>query len=99
LTTLPVATLKLDRSFLHGIPVEEAANSVAKAIIALANDLNLQVVAEGVEERAQAHFLRGLECGALQGFLFSRPLPASLATTWLLANRDQDNARQQSPIY
>lgn len=91
LRMLPVATLKLDRSFLQGVPSEAAANAVAKAIIALANDLNLQVVAEGVEEPAQAHFLHGLDCGALQGFLFSRALPALEATTWLLANRSQQN--------
>ncbi len=56
----------------------------------MANDLKLHVIAEGVEERAQAYFLHDLDCGALQGFLFSSAMPASDATTWLLANRVQD---------
>lgn len=90
LRTLPVATLKLDRSFLQGVPTDAAANAVARAIIAMANDLQLHVIAEGVEERAQAYFLHDLDCGALQGFLFSSAMPASDATTWLLANRAQD---------
>jgi diguanylate cyclase (GGDEF)-like protein/PAS domain S-box-containing protein len=98
LRMLPVATLKLDRSFLRGVPSEATANAVAKAIIALAQELNLQVVAEGVEDLAQAQFLHGLDCSALQGFLFSRALPASEATTWLIANRAQEEARQQKPV-
>lgn len=87
LRTLPVATLKLDRSFLSGVPAEGDANAVASAVIKLAKDLNLRVVAEGVEEDVQAVFLRHIECQAFQGFLFSGAMRPDTATDWLLADR------------
>jgi diguanylate cyclase (GGDEF)-like protein/PAS domain S-box-containing protein len=87
LRSLPVATLKLDKSFLCGVPAEADANAVARAVIALANDLSLQVIAEGVEDRAQARFLLDMACVAQQGFLFSRSMPPDPATRWLLENR------------
>lgn len=87
LRTLPVSTLKLDKTFLRDIPSESGANAVAKAVIALANDLNLQVIAEGVEEEEQAQFLQALDCDALQGYFFSSAMPGVIATDWLLAQR------------
>jgi diguanylate cyclase (GGDEF)-like protein/PAS domain S-box-containing protein len=86
LRSLPVATLKLDKSFLCGVPAERDANAVAKAVITLANDLSLQVIAEGVEDRSQARFLQEMDCSAVQGFLFSKAMPSIPATEWLLAN-------------
>lgn len=87
LRTLPVATLKLDRSFLRGVPAESEANAVAKAVISLAKELKLHVIAEGVEQMAQAQFLRELDCASFQGHLFSQAMPAPQATEWLLADR------------
>lgn len=87
LRTLPVATLKLDKSFLFGVPAEAGANAVAKAVISLANDLKLHVIAEGVEEAAQAQFLKAMDCAACQGYLFSAGMPPGVATDWLLADR------------
>lgn len=89
LRTLPVGTLKLDRSFLAGIPFEAGANAIVKAVVALARDLHLVVVAEGVEETAQAQFLRDIECDRFQGYLFSHALAPEVATQWLLAERER----------
>jgi diguanylate cyclase (GGDEF)-like protein/PAS domain S-box-containing protein len=99
LRTLPVTTLKLDRSFLQGVPVEPDANAVARAVIALANDLHLHVIAEGVEEQAQAVFLQGIDCAAFQGFLFSRAMPGPLATDWLLDDRRPAAAVPAMPLH
>lgn len=95
LRSLPVATLKLDKSFLFGVPSESDANAVARAVITLANEMNLHVVAEGVEDRAQARFLQKIDCAAFQGFLFSKAMPPTQATEWLLAN----DAAHLSPLF
>jgi predicted signal transduction protein with EAL and GGDEF domain len=87
------------RSFLQGVPVEPDANAVARAVIALANDLHLHVIAEGVEEQAQAVFLQGIDCAAFQGFLFSRAMPAPLATAWLLDDRRPAAAVPAMPLH
>lgn len=86
LRSLPMATIKLDKSFLFDVPSEPDANAVTKAVIALASDLRLQVIAEGVEDRNQAQFLQEMKCGSFQGYLFSKPMPPIRATEWLLAN-------------
>lgn len=86
LRSLPMATIKLDKSFLFDVPSEPDANAVTKAVIALASDLRLQVIAEGVEDRNQAQFLQEIHCGSFQGYLFSKPMPPIQATEWLLAN-------------
>ena len=99
LRTLPVTTLKLDKSFLQGIPLELGATAVAKAVITLANDLNLLVIAEGVEDKVQAQYLDTLHCDAFQGFLFSAAMPESLATEWLLANRRDPHYARVAPAH
>lgn len=84
LRTLPVSTLKLDKSFLKEVPEHADANAIVNTVIRLAHDLRLMVVAEGVESAAQADFLRAAGCNAFQGFLYSRPLAADDALAWLL---------------
>ncbi len=76
LQRLPLDTLKIDRSFIHHLGKDPAAQSVVKAVIALAGGLGLQVIAEGVETEVQRAALRELGCGTAQGYLFSRPVPA-----------------------
>ncbi|MEZ5727987.1 MAG: EAL domain-containing protein [Burkholderiaceae bacterium] len=73
----PVDTMKIDRSFLQDITVTQAQERIVEAVIRLAKGLGLGVVAEGVEEVDQAALLARLGCDRLQGFLFSRPLPAA----------------------
>jgi diguanylate cyclase (GGDEF)-like protein/PAS domain S-box-containing protein len=76
LKTFPVTRLKIDKSFIDGLLADENDRSVASAIISLGQKLNLRVIAEGVETEAQAAFLRNVNCDEMQGYLFSRPLPA-----------------------
>ena len=71
----PVDTIKLDRSFVQDIGAGQDA-PIVRAVIAMAHNLGLRVVAEGVETKAQLKFLEKHDCDEVQGFLFSRPLPA-----------------------
>jgi diguanylate cyclase (GGDEF)-like protein len=73
---LAVDFLKIDRSFVKEVATSPRDRAVATAIADLARALGITLVAEGVETEAQAAFFSGIHCGELQGFLFSRPLPA-----------------------
>jgi diguanylate cyclase (GGDEF)-like protein/PAS domain S-box-containing protein len=75
LSQLPLDTLKIDRSFVHGMTEHADHTSIISAIISLAQALRLKAVAEGVETEQQAQLLRLLRCEQAQGFLFSPPLP------------------------
>jgi EAL domain-containing protein (putative c-di-GMP-specific phosphodiesterase class I) len=75
LKRLPVDGVKIDRTFIEGIPAMHASSEIASAIIAMANKLHLRVVAEGVENEAQLRFLRENGCSVYQGFLAGRPQP------------------------
>lgn len=77
LTQLPVDKLKVDRSFVSNLPDSPRHTAITTAIIAMAQRLNLQVVAEGVETEPQASFLTGHQCHILQGFLFCQPVSAA----------------------
>lgn len=83
LRTLPFDLLKLDRSFVRNIPAAASDAAVAGTIITLARQLGLEVIAEGVEDGAQQVHLATAGCHFLQGFLFSRPLPAAALEDWL----------------
>jgi diguanylate cyclase (GGDEF)-like protein/PAS domain S-box-containing protein len=74
LVRLPISTLKIDRSFVSPITEEGANIEIVRTIIALANNLGLKVVAEGIENEAQLKVLRELGCERGQGFLFARPM-------------------------
>lgn len=75
LRSVPVSSLKIDRSFVDGLPASEEGNTITRAIIDMARALGLSQVAEGIENREQLSFLRGHQCTYGQGYLFSRPIP------------------------
>ena len=76
LRQLPIDVMKIDRSFVVGLGSDDGALAVTRAIVALARSLRLLLVAEGIETQAQAEVLRTMGCDELQGYLFSRPVPA-----------------------
>ncbi len=73
---LPLDRLKIDRSFIRELRANTVDAGIVKTIVDLGHQLNLNVVAEGVETVEQLEFLRSIDCDTVQGFLFSRPLPA-----------------------
>jgi diguanylate cyclase (GGDEF)-like protein/PAS domain S-box-containing protein len=77
LKKFPISTLKIDRSFVIGLPYEENDCAIARAIVTMAQQLRQEIVAEGVETAEQMSFLRELGCDQLQGYLFSQPIPAA----------------------
>ena len=87
LRSFPISSLKIDRSFVRDIDRDPNGAAIAQAIIALAKSLSLKVVAEGVETRGQVDLLRRYGCEEMQGFLFSRPLPAEELTQLLREGR------------
>lgn len=76
LKRFPVDEIKIDRSFLVEIPQKKDDCAIVRAIIAMAESLEMSVVAEGVERQDQLDFLSELKCDVIQGFFFSKPLPA-----------------------
>lgn len=76
LKRFPINTLKIDRSFIQGVVSDIQDAAIVSTIIVLARNLNLKVVAEGVETEEQYLFLRGKQCYDMQGYWFSRPVPA-----------------------
>ncbi len=79
LQTLPIDTIKIDRSFIAPLDGTEKKSAIVRAILALAQQLGLQTVAEGVETEEQMEELQTTDCGLLQGYFLSRPLTAEAA--------------------
>ena len=77
LKRLPATELKIDRGFVNQLENDNEDAAIVSAIVALAQQLNLRIVAEGVETTAQQKFLTGLGCDSLQGFLLGKPMPAT----------------------
>ena len=87
LRRLPLSTLKIDRSFVSDVTTSPDAAAIADTIIAMAHRLHLNVIAEGVEDAAQLSFLRDRGCEMMQGYYFSKPVPADEFTELLRAGR------------
>jgi diguanylate cyclase (GGDEF)-like protein/PAS domain S-box-containing protein len=76
LKRFPVQSLKIDQSFIKDVTNDPDDQAIVRAVIAMGHNLNLKVIAEGVETREQYEFLLANDCDAMQGFLFSKPLSA-----------------------
>lgn len=83
LTRLPLDALKVDRSFVDGLGTEPRDTAVTEAIVAMSHALSLEVVGEGAETELQISELTRLGCDLVQGFHFSRPVPATEITRML----------------
>ncbi len=94
----PLDSLKIDQSFVKEL-VEDSSNvAIAKAVIALGQGLNLQVLAEGVETRAQLELLKAMGCNAAQGYLFGKPIAVNEVATLLTGCRQSRPGHKQSPL-
>ncbi|WP_372769687.1 EAL domain-containing protein [Pseudoalteromonas sp.] len=87
LARLPIDTLKIDASFVAKVPDEYGNSQIVKAIVAMAHSLELNLVAEGVEQAHQLAFLQELDCQAIQGYFFSKPLSAEQFELFCEAHR------------
>jgi diguanylate cyclase (GGDEF)-like protein/PAS domain S-box-containing protein len=85
LKELPIDKMKIDRSFVLGLPTESDSAAIARAIVQMARGLGLSVIAEGVETEAQRTFLKRLDCDELQGLLISPPLTLAEFQAWVAA--------------
>jgi EAL domain-containing protein (putative c-di-GMP-specific phosphodiesterase class I) len=83
LKSFPISTLKIDQSFVRDLADNADDQAIATAIISLGHKLNLRVLAEGVETAQQRQFLLENDCDDMQGYLFSRPVPAAAIATLL----------------
>jgi len=83
LARFPISSLKIDRSFINMIGVNDDSLKIIEMIRALANHLGLILIAEGIETPKQVPFLKSIGCDYGQGYLFSKPLDAQLATEFL----------------
>ncbi|MDF1882372.1 EAL domain-containing protein [Sulfurimonas sp. SAG-AH-194-C21] len=84
LKKLPIDKLKIDKSFVDGLPQNEEDIAIAKAVIVLAKSLNLKIIAEGVETQVQKEFLVQNGCTDIQGYYYSKPIPADEMRDFLL---------------
>ena len=87
LKRFPLDALKIDRTFVRDLTVDSDDAEIAGAIISLAHNLKLKVVAEGVETEAQLNFLRSHGCDEMQGYYFARPLSVEDCSRTLIENR------------
>lgn len=89
LSVLPFQIIKIDKSFVDGILLQPQQCALIKAMLSLATELNMKVVAEGIETSDQAAALREFGCDYGQGYHFSRPLPVQQATDWLTRHQSR----------
>ena len=84
LQNFPIHPLKVDKSFVSRMGDAPKQGEIVRAIVSLAQNLGMEVTAEGVETRDQAQTLQGLNCTSAQGYLFSRPVPAEEAERFIV---------------
>lgn len=87
LKRFPVHTLKIDRSFIKELSTSQDDQSIIKSIVAMAHNLNLKVIAEGVETEEQFIFLRAIGCNEIQGYFISKPEPVEQIQIFLSSSK------------
>jgi diguanylate cyclase (GGDEF)-like protein len=90
---LPVGEIKVDRSFVSSMIEDHTDEAIVRTILELARNLEIPVVAEGVEDVATSNRLRAMGCPTAQGYLFGKPMPASELENWIA-----DRARESLPV-
>ena len=95
LRRLPARQLKIDRSFVMDLETSSDARAIVSAVVHLAHDLGLAVVAEGVETSGQRDVLVGLDCDELQGYLFAKPMRANELLGWMASRTIEATAGAQ----
>ena len=96
LKLLPVDALKIDQSFIRDIPADEGAATITSSIIALAHELKLHVIAEGVETGQQLELLRSKQCDHGQGFYFAPPMSPNEFIEYVLQQNKLPDIRPQA---
>jgi EAL domain-containing protein (putative c-di-GMP-specific phosphodiesterase class I) len=79
---LPVDRVKIDRAFVHGLAQDRANQAIVQGVVQIACGLQLQTVAEGVEDEADLALLKAMGCDVVQGYAFARPMPAVEVSAW-----------------
>ena len=97
LKSLPINKLKIDRSFIRDLLTDPDDRAIVHSVVVLGHSLGLQVLAEGVEAAGQLHLLQQLEVDAVQGYFFSKPLPAATLENWLRQVHSLGLAHHESP--
>lgn len=96
LRRFPINELKIDKSFIIDTPHDEEASNIVKSIVSLADHLNLKIVAEGVETMAHVEFLKTLGISTVQGYFYSKPLPATTFETLLTQTKNRQKTYMKS---
>ena len=95
LKELPVDEVKIDKAFVQHLATDPRDRAIVGAIIGLAHELGLLVVAEGVEDQATWEVLRRARCDIVQGYFVSRPVSAADLAVWLSASRSDDHSHRR----
>ena len=98
LKTLPVNRIKIDMRFVHGIAEGNKDKAIAKTIIQLAKNMELKVIAEGVETAAQYDFFKENLCDEIQGYYFYKPMPAAEIETLLFGKSEKGSSLLPIPL-
>ncbi|MGA8007049.1 MAG: EAL domain-containing protein [Burkholderiales bacterium] len=89
LHTLPISAIKIDQSFVRDLGLRNTSSSIVAAMIGIARGLRLDLVAEGVERTVHLESLQSMGCDVMQGYLFSRPMPAGEVSDYLVSTKAQ----------